>query len=288
MLNLHAIKKIGIAGAGTMGQGIAQVCASAGYEVLLFDIRQDLIDNGLMRIEKSLQTAVEKGKFSADEKEKIANLIQPQPDLNQLKADLIIEAVVEKLEVKKDLFATLEKVNDDDCILTTNTSSIPVTQLASAVKNPSRFAGLHFFNPAQIMKLVEIISGVGTSPETIDLLTAFSEKLGKVPVQAKDSPGFIVNRVARHFYVESLKVLEENVADVETIDKLMRATGFKMGPFELMDLIGVDTNFSVTTSIYNAFHQDSKFRPSRIQQQKVDAGHHGRKSGKGFYDYEAS
>jgi 3-hydroxybutyryl-CoA dehydrogenase len=287
-MDIDKIKRIGIAGAGTMGQGIAQVCASAGYKVLLYDIREDLIDQGLRQIEKSLQTAVDKGKFSADEKEKIVKRIQPQPDLNQLKADLLIEAVVEKLEVKMDLFTTLEKVNEEDCILTTNTSSIPVTQLASALKNPSRFAGLHFFNPAQLMKLVEIISGMGTSPETLALLKAFSEKLGKVPVQAKDSPGFIVNRVARHFYVESLNVLEENVADVETIDKLMRATGFRMGPFELMDLIGVDTNFSVTTSIYNAFHQDPKFRPSRIQQQKVDAGHHGRKSGKGFYDYEAS
>jgi 3-hydroxybutyryl-CoA dehydrogenase len=154
------------------------------------------------------------------------------------------------------------------------------------LKNPSRFAGLHFFNPATIMKLVEVIRGTSTSNETISLLEDFAIKLGKQPVTAQDSPGFIVNRVARLYYVEALKLLEENVSSVQGIDKLLRSAGFKMGPFELMDLIGVDVNFSVTTSMYNSFHQNPKFRPSRIQQQKVDAGHHGRKTGKGFYDYE--
>lgn len=284
-MKIENIKCVGIAGAGTMGQGIAQVCAMAGYEVLLYDIHEELITKGIALLSKSLQTSVDKGKIAAEDKQTILSRIKSLPDLHNLKADLIIEAAIEKLDTKKELFATLEQINDPNCILTTNTSSIPVTQIASVLATPSRFAGLHFFNPAHLMKLVEIISGINTSTETISTLHAFASSLGKISVDAKDSPGFIVNRVARHYYVEALKVLEEQVADVKTIDTLMRASGFKMGPFELMDLIGVDTNFSVTTSIYNAFHQDAKFRPSRIQQQKVDAGHHGRKSGKGFYDY---
>lgn len=279
------IQTVGIAGAGTMGQGIAQVCATAGYEVVLYDIAEAQLAHAKNLIQKSLQVAVEKGKLKADESNQVLTRIQFQSDVNQLKADLIIEAALEKLDIKKELFTRLEAINSESSILTTNTSSIPVTQIASALKHPQRFAGLHFFNPAPIMKLVEIISGVNTDAETVDTLKAFCEKLGKTAVLAKDSPGFIVNRVARHYYVEALKLLEENVTDIQTIDALMKASGYKMGPFELMDLIGVDTNFSVTTSIYNAFHQDAKFRPSLIQQQKVDAGHHGRKSGKGFYDY---
>lgn len=284
-MKLERIKTIGIAGAGTMGQGIAQVCATAGYQVVLYDVAETQLANAKNLIQKSLQVAVEKGKLKADESNQVLSRIQFRPDINQLKADLIIEAALEKLEIKKELFTRLEAINSESSILTTNTSSIPVTQIASALKHPQRFAGLHFFNPAPIMKLVEIISGVNTDAETVDALKVFCEKLGKTAVLAKDSPGFIVNRVARHYYVEALKLLEENVTDIQTIDTLMKASGFKMGPFELMDLIGVDTNFSVTTSIYHAFHQDGKFRPSLIQQQKVDAGHHGRKSGKGFYDY---
>ncbi len=284
-MNVENIKTIGIAGAGTMGQGIAQVCASAGYQVVLYDVAETQLASAKNLILKSLQVAVEKGKLKADESSQVLSRIQFQPDINQLKADLIIEAALEKLDIKRELFIKLEAINSESSILTTNTSSIPVTQIASALKHPQRFAGLHFFNPAPIMKLVEIISGVNTNAETIDTLKSLCEKLGKTGVLAKDSPGFIVNRVARHYYVEALKLLEENVTDIQTMDALMKASGFKMGPFELMDLIGVDTNFSVTTSIYNAFHQDAKFRPSLIQQQKVDAGHHGRKSGKGFYDY---
>ncbi len=284
-VSIQEVKTVGIAGAGTMGQGIAQVCVVAGFDVLLYDVQSEFILKGISLIEKSLSTAVERGKIQSAEKERALARIKAQPDLQQLKADLIIEAAIENLDVKKKLFTTLEEINSQHCILTTNTSSIPVTQIAAALKHPERFAGLHFFNPAPIMKLVEIISGAGTNNATVELLKQFSEKLGKTAVLAKDSPGFIVNRVARHYYVEALRLLEENVSDINTIDSLMKSAGFKMGPFELMDLIGVDTNFSVTTSIYHAFHQEPKFRPSRIQQQKVDAGHHGRKSGKGFYDY---
>jgi 3-hydroxybutyryl-CoA dehydrogenase len=284
-MNIGNLRTIGIVGAGTMGQGIAQVCATSGFSVLLYDINGELIQKGLSLIERSLQASVEKNKLTVIQKQEALSRIKSCEKLEQLKVDLVIEAAIEKLEVKRELFTILEKVNSDECILSSNTSSIPITQIASILKKADRFAGLHFFNPAHIMKLVEVISGVSTSEATINLLKEFSLKLDKTPVLAKDSPGFIVNRVARHYYVEALKILEENAGDVKTIDALMKASGFKMGPFELMDLIGVDTNFSVTSSLYNAFHQDSKFRPSRIQQQKVEAGHLGRKSGKGFYDY---
>lgn len=279
------IKTIGIAGAGTMGQGIAQVCALNGYTVLLYDVSKPLAEKALKAIEQVLDSSVNKGKLNREQKNQALARIQVIDNLHDLKGDLLIEAVAENLEVKQQLFKTIEEVNSPGCILTTNTSSIPITQIASVLKNPERFAGLHFFNPAPVMKLVEVISGALTSDQTTAVLLSFSESIQKIAVLAKDSPGFIVNRVARHYYVEALKMLEEQVADIKTIDALMKTSGFKMGPFELMDLIGVDTNFAVTTSIYNAFHHEPKFRPSRIQQQKVDAGHHGRKSGKGFYDY---
>jgi 3-hydroxybutyryl-CoA dehydrogenase len=268
-----------------MGQGIAQVCASRGLKVLIYDVQADIVIKGINSIRKSQELLVEKGKITASQKESTLTNIQSVSDFRHLQVDLAIEAVVEKLDVKQKIFAELEKINAKDCILTTNTSSIQITQIASVLKYPERFAGLHFFNPAPVMKLVEVIQGAATDRGTIQLLVDFSRKLEKQPVVAQDSPGFIVNRVARHFYVESLKMVEENVTSFQNIDMLMKSAGFKMGPFELMDLIGVDTNLAVTTSVYNAFNQDSKFRPSRIQQQKVDAGHFGRKSGKGFYDY---
>lgn len=284
-MNAENIKTVGIAGAGTMGQGIAQVCAAAGFNVLLYDVKPALVQIGLSAIERSFQKSVEKNKVTEESKASSLDRIKTCDDVNALKADLIIEAIVENLQIKRELFQTLEKINPENTILTTNTSSISITQIASSLKERKRFAGFHFFNPASIMKLVEVIKGVDTDDNTINTLTTFSRKLGKTPVAAKDSPGFIVNRVARHYYVEALKMLEENNADIQTIDKLLKASGFKMGSFELMDLIGMDVNLSVTSSMYNAFHQDPKFRPSRIQQQKVDAGHLGIKSGKGFYHY---
>jgi 3-hydroxybutyryl-CoA dehydrogenase len=202
-----------------------------------------------------------------------------------LKADLIIEAAVENLAIKQNLFAELEKLNGPSAILATNTSSISVSAIAAHLQDRSRCIGLHFFNPADRMKLVEIISGKDTNPAMIQVVKDFCVRIGKIAVLAKDSPGFIVNRVARHFYVESLKVLEDKVADVAGIDSLLRSSGFKMGPFELMDLIGVDTNLAVTTSVYEGFNRNPKFKPSRTQQQLVEAGHYGRKSGKGFYEY---
>lgn len=282
---INRIKKIAVIGSGTMGQGIAQVCAAAGYQVLLYDIQSELIRAAISGLRKKLESLVEKGKLAADQKEGILSRISSVSDFRQLQVDMVIEAVIEKLEVKQKIFKELEKINDKGCILTTNTSSIPVTQIASVLKHPNRFAGLHFFNPAPVMKLVEIIRGASTATTTIQLLTDFSKQLNKQYVLAHDSPGFIVNRVARHYYVESLKIVEEQVADIQSVDILMKSAGFKMGPFELMDFIGIDVNFSVTSSMYSSFHQDPKFRPSRMQQQKVDAGHLGRKTGKGFFDY---
>jgi len=284
-MKLESLQAIGVIGTGTMGQGIAQVCAQAGYEVLIYDVQPEQVKGALTSIEKSTTALIEKGRLSSEQQKNILQKIHAVEDFRQLQVDLVIEAIVEKLEVKQKIFLELEKINTSDCIFASNTSSISITEIASVLKHPGRFAGVHFFNPAPIMKLVEIISGAKTNEETITTLQAVSERLLKISVRAQDSPGFIVNRVARLFYVESLKALEENVADVATIDALLRNSGFKMGPFELMDLIGVDTNFAVTTSMYEAFHHEPRFRPSKIQQRMVRAGHLGRKSGRGFYEY---
>ena len=282
---INQIKKIAVIGSGTMGQGITQICATAGYQILLYDIQDDLLTRGIAAIGKNLETLVQKEKITREEAEESLSRISPVSDFRQLQVDLVIEAVIENLEVKQNIFAEIEKLNDHDCILTTNTSSIPITQIGAVLKHPNRFAGLHFFNPAPVMKLVEIVRGAETADFTMDVLKNFSVQLNKQWVVTQDSPGFIVNRLARHFYLEPLRIVEEQVADFKTVDTLLRSSGFRMGPFELMDLIGIDVNFSVTQSIYNSFHQEPRFRPSRIQQQKVDAGHLGRKSGKGFYEY---
>ncbi len=282
---MSAIQTIAIAGAGTMGSGIAQVAASSGFTTILFDINPDMLQKAEAGIQKSLEFLVGKGKLSAEEQIQIAGRISYTSEITDLKANLIIEAVIENLAIKHQFFQQVAQLNGPNCILASNTSSIPITQIAAKVPNPERFLGIHFFNPAPIMKLVEIISGVQTEPSIAKTCKELIEGMGKTCVMAKDAPGFIVNRVARHYYVEGLKALEEQVADFETIDALMESSGFKMGPFRLMDLIGVDTNFSVTSSMYQLFHQDGKFRPSRIQQQLVDAGQHGKKTKKGFYAY---
>ncbi len=286
MIDLSRIQTIGIAGAGTMGTGIAQVCLQAGYKVILFDLNPHMLTKAKQSIEKGFDKLVEKGKISAEASQKAFSQIVFTEDILQVKAELVIEAIIEKLEIKHSFFKQMAEINGPSCILASNTSSIPMTQIAAQIPHPERVLGIHFFNPAPVMKLVEIIAGVATNPQIALLCKELINGMGKTCVMAKDAPGFIVNRVARHFYVESLKALEENIATYEDMDELLEASGFKMGPFKLMDLIGVDTNFSVTSSMYQLFHQDSKFRPSRIQQQKVDAGQHGRKTGKGFYSYE--
>ena len=286
MKNIEDIKKIAVIGAGTMGAGIAQLCAAAGYDTVVFDLNEEALAKANGIVIKNLDGAIERGKMNEADKADVLSRFSTTDYFKGLHADLIIEAVVEKLDVKREIFKKLADLNGPDTILATNTSSIPITQIAYGLPNPERVVGMHFFNPAHIMKLVEVISGAATAPEIAETTRQLAVKLGKRAVMAADAPGFIVNRVARHFYVEGLKILDENVGDVETIDALMEATGFKMGPFRLMDLIGVDTNFDVTTSIYNQFQQDGKFRPSRIQKQKVDAGYWGKKNGKGFYDYQ--
>ena len=278
--------KIAVAGAGVMGSGIALCSIQAGYETLLFDLNAQAVDKGKAYIENELNKAVSKGKLAADAVDGILQKLTCTTHIKDLQADLIIEAVVEKLDIKQSLFAELEAINGPKTILATNTSSIPITQIARGLSRPERLVGIHFFNPAHLMKLVEIISGAVTDSQVAQQSFDWAVSLGKKAVYAADAPGFIVNRVARHYYVEGLKVLEEQVASMEAIDRLCEASGFKMGPFRLMDLIGVDTNYSVTSSMYELFGYDAKFRPSRIQKQKVDAGHHGRKSGQGFYTYE--
>lgn len=282
---MSELKIVGVVGAGTMGQGIAISSALAGYQTLLYDLKSDQIKLAFQFIPKSIEHFVSKGKLSEMEALASFNRIQTVDTLANLKADLIIEAIVENLEVKQELFVSLEKNNSDSAIFASNTSSISISKIASVLENPSRFVGLHFFNPAQVMKLVEVISGEFTHPEVVKKMMIFSKSLRKTPVEVKDSPGFIVNRVARHFYVESLKLLEERAAGVEGIDKLLRSAGFKMGPFELMDLIGIDVNYAVTSSVYEGFNRALKFKPSNIQRKKIDQGALGRKTGEGFYDY---
>jgi 3-hydroxybutyryl-CoA dehydrogenase len=279
------ISQIAVIGAGTMGQGIAQLCALSDFTVLLYDVQPELGKSALINISRSMDVAVQKGKITPFQKDHALKQIIFVDDFRQLQVDLVIEAIIEKLEVKQKILSEVEKLNSRHCIIASNTSSISITQIAAALRHPERFAGLHFFNPATTMKLVEIITGTSTSKPTIEALAEFSQRIGKTHVLAADSPGFIVNRVARHFYTESLKLSEDGACNFEGIDKLVRASGFRMGPFELMDLIGIDINYAVTETIYAGFHQVPKFRPSRTQQQKVASGQLGRKTGKGFYHY---
>jgi 3-hydroxybutyryl-CoA dehydrogenase len=278
--------KIGVIGAGVMGRGIAQVSAMAGHQVILLDINFEMLDVAKASIEKNLTKAISLGKATEESKSQtIANLTYSNT-IAEVQVDLIIEAIVEKLDVKVKVFNELAEINGEDTVYASNTSSIPLTQIAAQFKYPQKLVGIHYFNPAHIMKLVEIIGAEQTDCEVLEFAKAYVDGVNKVGIVAKDAPGFIVNRVARHFYVESLKILEENVADVEDIDALIKSAGFRMGPFELMDLIGVETNLSVTESMYQLFNYDQKFRPNRIQQKKAQAGYYGRKSGKGFYNYE--
>ena len=280
------INTVGVIGAGTMGLGIAHIAAMAGYNVQLFDSTPGKAAQAFNRITKNLQKGIEKGKVSQKEMELALSKINIIEELIDLEADIVIEAIIENLEIKQQLFTELAAVLSKSAIICTNTSSISVTKIAANLQDRKQFLGMHFFNPAHIMQLVEVIPASETDEKILEQAINFIGKLGKTAVIAKDSPGFIVNRVARQFYVESLRLLEEQVAPIQNIDKLMEATGFKMGPFRLMDLIGIDTNFSVTSTMYHGFHQDAKFRPSRIQEQKVAAGHLGMKTGKGFYSYD--
>ena len=277
--------KIAIIGAGTMGQGIAQVCAQAGLDTVLFDIDAAAAEQAHRAAQQTWTTLGRKGKLTPEAHARAEAHFTVTTRFDDLVADVLLEAVVERLDVKHELFRQLAAQNAPDAVLASNTSSIPITRIAAGVPGPERVVGLHFFNPAPVMKLVEVIAGAATAPAVVEQMVALAERLGKVPARVRDAPGFIVNRVARPYYTESLRLLEEGVAPLETIDELLESTGFRMGAFRLMDLIGVDTNFAVTSSLFEAFHFEDRFRPSRIQRQKVDAGHWGRKTGKGFYEY---
>lgn len=280
---------VAVIGAGAMGAGIAQVAAQAGHEVRLFDAAEGAAAKGRLAILAGLDRQVERGRVSAQEREAIAARLIIAPSLEALAgARLVIEAIVERLDIKRQLFAALEDVVAADTILATNTSSLSVTAIGAGLKHPGRLAGLHFFNPAPVMKLVEIIAGLASGKTVLDTLYATAQNWGKTPVHATSTPGFIVNRVARPFYAEGLRLLEERAASAATIDAVMREAGsFRMGPFELMDLIGHDVNAAVTRSVFDAYFGDPRFRPSLTQQELVAAGWLGRKSGRGFYDYSA-
>ncbi|HLT23603.1 MAG TPA: 3-hydroxyacyl-CoA dehydrogenase NAD-binding domain-containing protein [Ignavibacteria bacterium] len=288
-MNLNDIKTIGILGAGTMGAGIGISCIMAGYKVILFDISDEVLGKAGESVIKNINKAIEKGKLDPEEKNATLDRMDFTKDFADLaKSDFVIEAVPEKMELKKDLFKKLDGTCNPNIILASNTSSLSVTTISTAVENNrDRVVGMHFFNPANIMKLVEVIRGDFTSDEAVDITYQLSKKIGKVPVLAKDTPAFIVNRIARPFYGESLKMLAEGTASFETIDKVMKTCGgFAMGPFQLMDLIGIDVNFSVTKSVYEAYFNDPRYRPSYIQRKMVDANLLGRKTKRGFYSYE--
>ena len=278
---------VGIVGAGTMGAGIAEVAASSGYQVKIFDSVPHAVPRALERISGSLAKAVSRGKttrLAADETER---RIAPVTSLFGLgDASLVIEAIVEAVDAKQQLFKDLEEVLSPDCIIATNTSSFSITRLASGLNQPNRFIGMHFFNPAAIMELIEIVPGLVTDDTTVSTIFATAKAWNKTPVRSKSTPGFIVNRVARPFYSEALRLLDERGSDPVTIDCVMREAGrFPMGPFELMDLIGNDVNFAVTQSVFHGFYGDSRFTPSLHQEALVEAGFHGRKTGRGFYRY---
>jgi 3-hydroxybutyryl-CoA dehydrogenase len=282
--------KIGIVGSGAMGSGIAQVLATAGNEVLLYDSNPVAVEKAGQNLEAQFQKLAEKGKMTFEEAENYFDNIRLSDKLPELKdSELIIEAIVEDLEIKKDLFQQLESLVSEDCILATNTSSLSIASIASACQKPERVIGIHFFNPAPLMALVEVIPAVQTDKDLISRVKSLVEGWKKLPVIAKDTPGFIVNRVARPFYGEAIRILEEGIADCATIDSAMtNLGGFKMGPFQLMDFIGHDVNYRVTESIFKEFFYDPKFKPSFTQKRLFEASYFGRKSGKGFYDYSTN
>jgi 3-hydroxybutyryl-CoA dehydrogenase len=279
---------IGVIGAGAMGSGIAQVAAQCGHEVVLVDQNQSALDKSQKNLASVANRLIEKERWTVEFSQEVQQSIVRTTDWNQLKpCTWIIEAIVEDLAVKTDVFRKLEAIVDSTAVLASNTSSLSLTAIAGKLSNPERFVGLHFFNPAPLMALVEVIPALQTNP---DLVTRAMEQMrswNKTPVKAKDTPGFIVNRVARPFYGEALRILEEGLASPQAVDAAMKACGFRMGPFELMDLIGNDINYAVTQSVFEAFYYDPRYRPSLIQKQFVDAGWLGRKSGRGYYHYES-
>jgi 3-hydroxybutyryl-CoA dehydrogenase len=268
-----------------MGTGIAQSAAQHGFHVILFDVQTGMLEKAKSGMDSSLQTLVQKNKLTAEEKYEIISRIQFVSDINDCLADMVIEAIVEKPDVKSGLFNQLAEVNHSETIFATNTSSLSVTEIAKKVMHPERVAGMHFFNPATIMKLVEVVTTPYSNAQTIDAIVETARQMGKTPVLCKDAPGFIVNHVARPYYLEALQLVEQGLADFNSIDSLLEASGFKMGPFRLMDLIGNDINYAVSGQVYEALGQPGRLKPSPLQKEKVEKNELGRKTGKGYYQY---
>jgi 3-hydroxybutyryl-CoA dehydrogenase len=274
-----------VCGAGTMGGGIAQVAAQSGYNTILFDLNDSALDNARLILKRNIDYLLEKGKISTAEKSAFFERITFTTDLQECTGEIIIEAIAEDEGAKISLFNELSNYNNEEVIFATNTSSLSVTALQEKISFPERVVGMHFFNPAYIMKLVEVVKGSQTSNDVMTAVCEICRDMGKAPVICKDAPGFIVNRIARHYYLESLKIMEEGVATFEEIDAILESSGFKMGPFKLMDLIGMDINLAVSQSLYEAFNKEERFKPSPVQIEKVKNGLLGKKTGKGFYDY---
>ncbi len=280
------MKKIGILGGGAMGAGIAQVAAQAGHDVIIVDLQSAALEKGIQGIEISLSKAVEKGKLTEEQKVSTLSKIQCSTEMTAFEdCELVIEAIIEKLEIKQSVFKQLDAMLPAHCVIASNTSSLSITSIAAVCQHAERIYGLHFFNPAPLMPLVEIIPATQSKLELAEELKQLMLTWKKVPVIAKDWPGFIVNRVARPYYSEALRIHDENIATKQEIDNAMKAVGFKMGPFELMDLIGHDVNYAVTESVFTAFYFDPRFKPSLTQKKLLEAGWFGRKSGRGFYSY---
>jgi 3-hydroxybutyryl-CoA dehydrogenase len=279
------INTICVCGSGTMGSGIAQVAAQSGFYTLLYELNAETLEKAKIVIDKNLQSITDKGKITTAEKEKILQRIQFTHDIQACLADVFIEAIIENAEAKIALFNLLAELNHSESIFATNTSSLSVNELAGKIKNPERVIGMHFFNPAPVMKLVEIVNTNYTNKEITRIIYDLAKMMGKIPVVCKDSPGFIVNRVARPYYIESLRLVEEGAADFSQLDSLLKATGFKMGPFKLMDLIGNDVNYAVSCSIYDQMNKPERLKPSAIQKEKVEKNELGKKTGKGYYNY---
>jgi len=281
------IQTVCIIGAGTMGSGIAQVAAQSGFATLLFDINNVVLKNAGDNIQKNLQLLVLKEKITVEESNSIFQRIRFVNNISDCVADIFIEAIIEKLDAKINIFNQLATINSSEAIFASNTSSLSVSVIQSGIIHPQRVAGMHFFNPAPVMKLVEVVKGEQTADAVAEKVYHLCRQFNKTPVLCKDAPGFIVNRVARHYYLEAMKMVEQEVASFETVDAIMESTGFKMGPFRLMDLIGMDINLAVSQSLYDAFEKEERFAPSAIQKDKVAKGELGRKTGKGFYEYNA-